>query len=582
MKKLSTISLILLFLVSTVFSCLTFAGNPDLQPVDNTVYEVEPNWPFGVKRVVKDNVNYSLLDIYLVFTGGTNGKTEVAEDSFGFARFATAVEDYKGAPNFLMLDLGNLTNGNNALYASHGTYGVELIKEVGYDFVLPGPADLAYGGAAFAKNVELSLDENNKSPFSAANITNGEGEQIVDKYQLYDFSGYKLALVGFSVPPVDGADSNLTVNTSISELVKLLSSIKEAGVNGIVVSTYAPAGTEESLFGAGGFVERVVPFVDTILIASEDATENSSRQVQNTNVSVIKAGFDSFGVSTIRLTDGVKTSATTSYVTLADITPPSLYYLKTDINVAELIATHFQEFEERFANVLATLPEPITIDRQGLLTGSREVGAFATFMHDVMKNATGADYSAFPADYVQFDELPAGALLISTADAMFKDKAPLATIDVTAADIYEILEKNADYLPQGSPKFLNVDIRIVYDQEAINASAAPVAPVAEPAAPADPAATTDPAAAPAATEPAAAPAATDPAAPAERKNKVIAIYLNDVPVARDDTSTVYKLAVPSSVVESVELAPFFEGMDTSYEPLVEAMKKALAQEYPPF
>lgn len=550
-KRLSV--LVLTSLIFSLFSCLTFSGNEDLKVRDKTVYETEPYWLYGVKREVRTSENYSAQDVYLVYTGGINGAATATEKSIGFARFKTAIEKYQNEPNFIIMDLGNLTNGNRNFLASKGQDAIDIAKNIGYDFILPGGMDLSFGDTFIENSSKFTQD--NKNPYSAYNLLYEDGRtSIFPRYQLYDFSGYKLALVGFVAPSagrVNGKGS-IDINDDVYQFLSFIRLLKRQGIDGIVVSSYIPKGDEGYYVRNGGLVDVIAPEVDGIILVSESTRRNSSYDKNGTSISVMKSSFDSFGVTTIRLRNAVKDKITSHFVSAGDISLSANKYLKSDEAISNLIEEQKSIFREKYANIVAILPQEYKTTRSDLEQGNISNGKLVSLLLGTMKTATKADVTMFPANYIATDGYDMGILTPEDADSLYSDASVLRVISISPHDLYEMLENNAKYIFEGKSNYLNTNVRVVYDWDKV---AIPFELPIEYLG-------TD--------------SITEP------YNVIKSIYINNEPISRDDTTSSIAVAFPSSMTRDPDYVKYFNKRGVNYNPLTTYVKSVLRNIYPPF
>ena len=551
-KKLGFLSI--LVLIISLSSCLTFQGNPDLKVKDKTVFEKEPYWLYGVKREVRSNVNYVQNNIFLVYTGGTNGNATATERSIGFARFKTAIDKYKDQPNFVIMDLGNLTNGSRSLLASRGQDAVDIVKDnIDYDFILPGVLDISLGDSTLKANAEALNKPDGSSRYSAFNLLDEDGRNsLFARYQLYDFSGYKLAIVGYVSPSAARVKSNLTVDTDINQFLAFLKLLRRQGVDGIVVTSFIPRGDEGFYVKEGGFVDRIASEVDDIILVSEGTRQNTSYEKDGTAVSIMKSGFDSFGVTTIKVKGAVKDKITSNFISASDISVTSPRYLKVDPEVSAIIEQQKASFREKYANIVAILPQKYKTSRESLREGNISDGKLSSLLLGTMKSVTKADVSMFPANYLASEGLDMGVVTPEVVDGLFSDASVLRVVTISPQDLYAMLENNARYIYEGRDNFINTNARIAYDWKKTAISFELPNEFG------------------------------GDTSYQDTESMILAIYINNEPIDRNDTTPSIKVAFPSSMNADSEYARYLNKRGINYNPLSSYVKQVLRDIYPPF
>lgn len=521
---------------------------------DKTVFEKEPYWLYGVKREVRSNVNYVQNNIFLVYTGGTNGNATATERSIGFARFKTAIDKYKDQPNFVIMDLGNLTNGSRSLLASRGQDAVDIVKDnIDYDFILPGVLDISLGDSTLKANAEALNKSDGSSRYSAFNLLDEDGRNsLFARYQLYDFSGYKLAIVGYVSPSAARVKLNLTVDTDINQFLAFLRLLRRQGVDGIVVTSFIPRGDEGFYVKEGGFVDRIASEVDDIILVSEGARQNTSYEKDGTAVSIMKSGFDSFGVTTIKVKSAVKEKITSNFVSASDISVTSPRYLKVDPEVSAIIEQQKASFREKYANIVAILPQEYKTSRESLREGNISDGKLSSLLLGTMKSVTKADVSMFPADYLVSEGFDMGVVTPEIVDGLFSDASVLRVVTISPQDLYAMLENNARYIYEGRDNFINTNARIAYDWKKTAISFELPNEFG------------------------------GDTSYQDTESMISAIYINNEPVDRNDTTPSIKVAFPSSMNAVSEYARYLNKRGINYNPLSSYLKQVLRDIYPPF
>lgn len=538
-KRLITLLLALLIIFSV--SCLSFNGNKDLIPVDRTKYIEEPKWLYGVKRDVRSKQNYSVLDIYLVYTGGVNGKTALSDYSVGFSRFETAVKPYRGNFNFLLMDVGNLTGGSKSQIISEGKDGVQIAKRIGYDIIVPGPNDFFHGEKftdnAFSLNVD-SLTQQSNTPYTAYNVIGADGRtSLFDRYRLYDYSGYKLAVIGYVSPNVNVSRSRgkYSVDDDVNQLLSFIRLLKNKNkIDGVVVASYVSSSDNEYYFGENGLVDLIAGDTDAVILVSESAEENSVKDIKGCTVSVMKDNFEAFGVLTIRTRDSKKDRVISQFVTAEDLADGAKYSLREDEEIKVLLLEQQKKYEEQSENKIAVLPHSVSTDRSSLNKGNTHSGNLASFILLSIKDATQADIAMFSADYLKRDFIEQGAVVDEDIDSLFADTSVLCRVNMTGNELYRLFEYNARFLPDGDMKFINSSVRTVYDKSDAEAS---------------------------------------------KGNKLLALYIGNTPVEHSD-SQAYTVAMPESLLTSGTYSSFFNSKPVRYKMLSEYVKNILAKEFP--
>ena len=119
------------------------------------------------------------------------------EGSMGYANLAA----YKKAmeaehENVVLVDAGDAIQGEAIGTLSNGSYLIDIMNQVGYDYATFGNHEFDYG-----MDVALSLLEKSKAKYLSCNFTDlTTGKTVADAYAMETFGDLKVAFVGISTP----------------------------------------------------------------------------------------------------------------------------------------------------------------------------------------------------------------------------------------------------------------------------------------------------------------------------------------------------------------------------------------------
>ncbi len=116
----------------------------------------------------------------------------------GMPRIATIVNQYRAEnDHVLLLDAGDILNGQPIVNFAQGEVMIDVMNEVGYDYMVAGNHDFNYG---FERLIELDGLAN--FPIFAGNVVyEGTQESIIDlEYDIIDYGEYKIGIFGIATP----------------------------------------------------------------------------------------------------------------------------------------------------------------------------------------------------------------------------------------------------------------------------------------------------------------------------------------------------------------------------------------------
>ena len=136
-------------------------------------------------------------EIYLVFTSDVHCGLE---DNFTMASVKAYVDDLKAEHNnVLLLDTGDYIQGGTSGSLSKGSYIIDVMNEVGYDYVTIGNHEFDYGMDVLSDRIS----EMKFQPIVSNVIYSGNKTNVFEnmpEYQIIDFNGTKLGLLGILTP----------------------------------------------------------------------------------------------------------------------------------------------------------------------------------------------------------------------------------------------------------------------------------------------------------------------------------------------------------------------------------------------
>ena len=118
-------------------------------------------------------------------------------DGLGYAGVAAYKAEMEQTHNFVTLvDCGDAIQGEPIGLLSAGSYLVDIMNEVGYDFATFGNHEFDYGMDQF---LHIAKDLA-KYPYLSANFTGKDGKPYFDAYKIFEVKGVKVAFVGVCTP----------------------------------------------------------------------------------------------------------------------------------------------------------------------------------------------------------------------------------------------------------------------------------------------------------------------------------------------------------------------------------------------
>jgi len=164
------------------------------ETLEQRLAQTTNGYPFGVTPVVKNDSFNTTFDIYVATTGKTYGSL----DGISYAKLGTLFDAGRAlTKNTLLLDAGNSTSGNNIVNKNNGEIVKNITSLLGYDAIIPGAGDFAYGIDNLVKTAQTNK-ENGGPTLISSNALDAEGNFQFQPYSLYLYNGYKVLVAGLT------------------------------------------------------------------------------------------------------------------------------------------------------------------------------------------------------------------------------------------------------------------------------------------------------------------------------------------------------------------------------------------------
>lgn len=140
-------------------------------------------------------------DIVVLYTNDVHCGVDAGtpEGTMGYANLAAykkSLQATYGEDNVILVDAGDAIQGEAIGTLSKGSYLVDIMNKVGYDYATFGNHEFDYG-----MDVALSLLEKSNATYLSCNFMDLRTNKAVAKaYEVRDVGGVKIGFVGISTP----------------------------------------------------------------------------------------------------------------------------------------------------------------------------------------------------------------------------------------------------------------------------------------------------------------------------------------------------------------------------------------------
>ncbi len=419
------------------------------------VLSVLPTMAFAAGEKSDDIVVLYTNDVHCGVDAGT------PEGTMGYANLAA----YKKAmeqthENVVLVDAGDAIQGEAMGTLSNGSYLVDIMNEIGYDFATFGNHEFDYG-----MDVTLSLLEKSNATYLSCNFMDLKtGKTVAEPYALETYGDLKVAFVGISTPesftkstPTYFQDENGNYIYGFCEgndgqdlYDAVQASIDAAAAEGADVII---------ALGHCGVDEQSSPWMSTEIIAnttgldafidghSHTVIEGQAVQDQAGNDVVLTSTgtkLANIGEMTIAPDGAVSTKLVSGYT---EVDP------ETDAFVKDIQAQYEDKLNEVVAksDVTLTVNDPETGDR---LVRNRETN-LGDLCADAYRTVLGADIAFVNGGGIR-DNIAAGDITYGQIIAVHPFGNTACVVEATGQEIIDALEMASRSAPGENGGFLQV------------------------------------------------------------------------------------------------------------------------------
>ncbi len=438
----------------------------------------ETAYPYGVEPIVKNDQGDSEFDLFIVHTNDVHGRIMEGEDgSVGYSKFSTLIDMARSiTDNILLLDAGDTFHGTNLANMFYGQSVAEIMDIVGYDAMVPGNHDFNYG-AGRLEEIASWAEDNATFRILCANITDSDGYLVFQPYQVYDFNGFKVCVLGLSTPDtktkshpkntegldfisdavIDNAQYAIDLANELCDYVVVLGhlGVVPDGESGIT-STYVC----ENLDGIDLFVD-----------GHSHTVMDGGEMVNGTLIVSTGQYMNNIGVVQIHVKDGVGTIADAFLIPAEDVLNPADSEFFASLGISEIpsnpeVDQYVDEKNAELDAVLATVVANIPMDLNGERAYVRTMKTnLAKLITDAMTAESGADFTIVNGGGIRAS-LQAGPVTLGDINNVLPFTNTLTVCEISPADIYAALEHGYSMLPEQNGAFSQTDLKVVYSAKA--------------------------------------------------------------------------------------------------------------------
>lgn len=431
-------------------------------------------YPYGVTEIIKADGD-DTFDLYVVHTNDVHGRIEEGTDgSLGYAKLSTLLKMGRSVTdNILVLDAGDVLHGTNLANVFEGESVGVLLAMLGYDAVAPGNHDFNYGADRLIELADMSQSIGGPKVL-AANIVDESGNLVFQPYQVYDFNGFKVVVIGLSTP--DTKTKSHPKNTEgltfwdDSYIQYAQEAIDLANEIGDYVIVLGHIGLDAD--GSGLTSDMICSSLDGIDLFvdghSHTVLENGLR-VNDTLIVSTGNYLNNIGLVDVSVVDGVAEGESAMLIPASEVIDPSTSALAKSLGITSVaddpaITSYVEnlnaDLDERFSQIVANVPVDLDGEREHVRT---RVTNLSRLICQAITDSTGADFTIINGGGIRAS-ISAGEVTLGDINNVLPFTNTVAVCEITGEQVYEALEYGYSMAPESNAAFSQSDLKVVYSR----------------------------------------------------------------------------------------------------------------------
>ncbi len=364
-------------------------------------------------------------------------------DGMGIAKIATKANELReAANNFLLLDAGDATQGNNLVTLSKGENAIKILNAMEYDAMAAGNHEFDYGKERLVELAEMA-----KFPILAANIKNADGTDFLNKYTIKEMDGIKVGIFGLTTP--DTTFMSHPKNTQGLTFVDTVEAAKEmvqeleGKVDVIIALTHLGVEGNNTSTKVAENVEGI-----DVIIDGHSHTELAEGETVNGTL-IVQAGEKTkdLGIIQLAFKDGKIIAKRASLFTKSNAVNTD-----EDTTIKSIIDEVKAGNEIIEAEVVANSPVALDGERAHVRTGETNLG---NLIAESMLNTTNADVALTNGGGIRAS-IDAGDVTKGEILTVLPFGNTVQVIKVTGADIKAAIEQGISDYPEAKGAFPHI------------------------------------------------------------------------------------------------------------------------------
>ncbi len=382
-------------------------------------------------------------DIVILYTNDVHCGIEENIGYAGLASYKESMEEK--TPYVTLVDCGDAVQGDFIGLTSEGSYIVDIMNEVGYDFAVLGNHEFDYGMEGISKLIEQS-----EAKYLGCNIQyTGKKEnklQTVKPYEIVKYGKTKVAFIGVTTPQsissstptyfmedgeyVYGFSNGENGKELYSCVQKYVDECRREGAEYVIVLAHLGDGDEYAPYSSSDLVkatEGINAVLDGHAHSTVEGQVEKNKLGEDVLISSTGTKLANIGQLTITPDGEIRTELITEYE-------------QKDDRIQRYIDSIQAVYEEDLKKVVATSEVALTgyTDSGVRLVRSRETN-IGNFCADAYRYVAKADIALVNGGGIRAD-LPAGEITYADLFAVHPFGNTLCMVEATGQEILDCLE----------------------------------------------------------------------------------------------------------------------------------------------
>ncbi len=432
-------------------------------------------YPYGVTEIVKNDDGAKEFDLFVVHTNDVHGRIVPGDGGMGYAKLATMLKMGRSlTDNILYLDAGDTTHGTNLANMFEGeTVGV-ILDMIGLDAIAPGNHDFNYGADRLVEAARIA-DEYTDIKVLSANVLDENDYLLFQPYQVYDFNGFKIAVVGLTSP--DTATKTHPKNVEgISFMSDIIVQNAQAAVDMahtmvdyVIVLGHIGLDYDGASGVTSDLIINNVKGIDLFIDGHSHTVLPQGKKVGDTMIVSTGEYMKNVGLVQIHVKNGEVTALYPMLLPAKDVLNPAeselarsygITSIPDDPQVSEYVGYMTAKLSDKMNVVIANVPEKLDGARENVRTKPTNLSRLIT---QAMTAESGADFTITNGGGIRAS-INAGPVTVGDVITVLPFTNIITVCEIKGSEVYAALEHGYSLLPATNGAFSQTDLQVVYNR----------------------------------------------------------------------------------------------------------------------